>query len=168
MEKKLPYHIKAVYDYADMTLFATDGQGLKVMKNGNLIQNWSPQYDQIAGNAIHSLFVDKDKTLWLGTYREGICLYSHRFDYFKSLTKSDQQLSYDVVSAVSADQSKIYIGTDGGGLNIYDRATHLTHSLTQNNSGLPGDNIVALLSEGKYLWMGIFFFVERNCMFMIS
>lgn len=156
VDKQLPYHIKAVCDYADMTLFATDGQGLKVMKNGNLIQSWSPQYDQIAGNAIHALFVDKDKTLWMGTYREGICLYSHRFDYFKSLTKSDKQLNYDVVSAVSADESKIYIGTDGGGLNIYDRASRLTRSLTPGNSDLPGSNIVALLSEGKYLWMGIY------------
>lgn len=156
VDRPIPYHIKAVCDYADMTLFATDGQGLKVMKNGNMTQNWIPQYDLIAGNAIHSLFVDRAKTLWMGTYREGICLYSHRFDYFKSLTKSYNQLNYDAVSAVSADESKIYIGTDGGGLNVYDRSSHHTVSLTSDNSGLPGNNVVGLLSDDKYLWMGIY------------
>ena len=156
VELPLPYHIKAVRDYADMTLFATDGQGLKVMKNGILVQDWIPRHDQIAGNAIHALFEDRSHTLWMGTYREGICLYSHRFDYFRSLTKSDGLLSYNVVSAISADASKIYIGTDGGGLNIYDRATSHSYSLTPNNSSLPGSNVVAVLNDGNSLWMGIY------------
>lgn len=156
IEKELPYHIKAVCDYADMTLFATDGQGLKVMKNGILLTNWTPIYNQISGDAVHALYVDKQKTLWLGTYREGICLYSHRFDYFKTLTKAAQQLNFGVVSAVSVDGTNIYIGTDGGGLNIYNRVTHQTRFLTPTNSSLPGANIIGLLNDGNKLWMGIY------------
>lgn len=156
VDMPLPSHVKAVRDYADMTLFATDGQGLKVMKNGFLVQGWIPQHDQIAGNAIHTLFEDRSHTLWMGTYREGICLYSHRFDYFRSFTKSDGLLNYNVVSAISADASKIYIGTDGGGLNIYDRATSQSHVLTPDNSNLPGSNVVSVLNDGNSLWMGIY------------
>ena len=153
----LPSHVKAVSDYGDMTLFATDGQGLKAMKNGKILSSWVPQYDKIAGTAIHSLFVDKSQTLWTGTYREGICLYSHRFDNFKSLTQTAHQLNYGVVSAISGDDKHIYIGTDGGGLNIYDRISKQTRCLTTANSTLPGDNIVSLLDDGRtYLWMGIY------------
>lgn len=151
----LPSNVKAVTDYADMTLFATDGQGLKAMRNGKLV-SWIPQYDKIAGSAIHSLFVDKSKTLWMGTYREGICLYSPRFDYFKGLTLAEHQLNYNVVSAVSGDDTHLYIGTDGGGLNVYDRISGQTQYLTTANSGLPGDNVVSLLSDGELLWMGIY------------
>lgn len=151
----LPSNVKAVTDYADMTLFATDGQGLKAMKNGKLV-SWIPQYDKIAGSAIHSLFVDKSKSLWLGTYREGICLYSPRFDYFKGLTLAEHQLNYKVVSAVSGDDTHLYIGTDGGGLNVYDRISGQTQYLTTANSGLPGDNVVSLLNDGELLWMGIY------------
>lgn len=156
VDMSLPSHVKAVCDYADMTLFATDGQGLKVMMNGILVQGWNPQHDQIAGNAIHTLFEDHSHTLWMGTYREGICLYSHRFDYFRSFTKSDGLLSYHVVSAISADASKIYIGTDGGGLNIYDRSTSQFHALTPDNSNLSGSNVVSVLNDGNSLWMGIY------------
>lgn len=156
VDMPLPSHVKAVRDYADMTLFATDGQGLKVMMNGILVQGWNPQHDQIAGNAIHALFEDRSHTLWMGTYREGICLYSHRFDYFRSFTKSDGLLTYNVVSAISADASNIYIGTDGGGLNIYDRATSQSRVLTPDNSNLPGSNVVSVLNDGNSLWMGIY------------
>ena len=151
----LPSNVKAVTDYADMTLFATDGQGVKAMKKGKLA-SWIPQYDNIAGSAIHSLFVDKSKTLWLGTYREGICLYSPRFDYFKGLTLAEHQLNYNVVSAVSGDDTHLYIGTDGGGLNVYNRISGQTQYLTTANSGLPGDNVVSLLNDGELLWMGVY------------
>ena len=151
----LPSNVKAITDYADMTLFATDGQGLKAMKNGKLV-SWIPQYDNIAGSAIHSLFVDKSNILWLGTYREGICLYSPRFDYFKGITLAKRQLNYNVVSAVSGDDAHLYIGTDGGGLNVYDRISGQTQYLTTANSGLPGDNVVSLLNDGELLWMGIY------------
>ena len=156
VQMMLPRHVKSVRDYGDMTLFATDGEGVKAMKNGQMITSWIPQYSQIAGTAVHSLFVDKSNTLWLGTYREGICLYSHSFDYFKGLTQAAHQLSYNVVSAVSADAAYIYVGTDGGGLNVYDRASKQTHFYTAENSDLPGNNIVSLLSDGNLLWMGIY------------
>ncbi len=152
----LPNHVKCVQDFRDMTLFATDGQGIKAMRNRKLLSDWKPHYDQIAGNAIHSLFVDKNKTLWAGTYREGICVHSDCFDSFKSLTWANKQLSFNVVSAISADGNKIYVGTDGGGLNVYDVASHKTSVFTTANSGLTGNNIVGLYDDKAYLWIGIY------------
>ena len=152
----LPYHVKGVVDFYDMTLFATDGQGLKAMRNHVWLSDWHPRYGEIAGHAIHALFVDKDHTLWTGTYREGICMYSARFDNFSSLEWANRQLDNNVVSAVSADVRKIYVGTDGGGLYVYDATGKAPSILTASNSALTGNNIVSLHDDGMYLWIGIY------------
>lgn len=157
VDMTLPRHVKAITDYRDMTLFATDGDGLKAMRNRQMLTDVHPQYaGGVSGTALHALFVDRSGNLWIGTYREGACLYSPALGNFSTLTTAGGQLTNNAVMAVWSDGRRIYAGTDGGGLDIYDLATHATRTVTTANSRLPGSNVVSLCGDGNRLWMGIY------------
>ena len=149
---QLPFHVKSIIDYRDMTLFATDGNGLKAMKNHQIIDNWQPQYDRIKGNAIHALFVDRSQTLWTGTYREGICMYAPQFDYFRFISP----VNNSAVSAIYAYKGILYIGTDGNGFFTYNQVNQNVRHYTTNNSNILGNNVIGIAADDKYIWLGIY------------
>ncbi|MBC8193869.1 MAG: hypothetical protein H8E18_15895 [FCB group bacterium] len=75
----------------------------------------------IGGNVIKSLFIDNQKTLWVGTRNNGISRYSRSIDKFARYQHSDkdlQSLSKNTVYGFTEDHSgNIWVGTSGGGLN---------------------------------------------------
>ena len=156
VEEQMPSDVKAIIDFQDQTLFATDGEGLYGLQDGKLVANYTPQNSNISSDAVHSLFVDKEGSLWAGTYRGGVNFYSLHYDWFKSLTMKNGELSHDVVTAIHPDGDLLYIGLDGGGLNVYDRTTGRTTVYNTHNSQIPGDHILAICGDGSDLWLAVY------------
>ncbi|MEG1470675.1 MAG: ATP-binding protein [Anaerovoracaceae bacterium] len=158
IEKKhiaVPSDIKAVIDYKNETLFGTDGKGL-VSYSEDKLETLMPANSNISSDAIHSLFVDREDNLWVGTYRGGVNLYSPYYDWFKSISATNKKLTYNVVTAILQHEKLLYLGMDGGGLNIYNPATESVVAYTTQNSGIAGNNILSLASDGQYIWMGVY------------
>lgn len=147
--------VKAIVDYDDGVLFGTDGGGMVKLKDGIFI-HYTPKNSNISSDAIHSLFVDKEDCLWIGTYRGGLNLYSLYYNWFHSLTMKEGSLSHNVVTAIHPESDKIYIGLDGGGLNIYDRATGRIAVYSQQNSNIAGNNVLSICGNEKWLWLAIY------------
>ena len=147
----LPADVKSILDYGGETYFATDGHGLCTMHDA-----FTPLNSALTDFAVHSLYVDDASNLWLGTYRGGFCLSSPRFGAIRRYDMSSGDLSYNKVSCLYACGNRIYVGLDGGGLNILDTSKGITEVLTSKNSGLPGDNVLSMACEGDWLWLGIY------------
>jgi signal transduction histidine kinase/DNA-binding response OmpR family regulator/ligand-binding sensor domain-containing protein len=149
----LPGYAYRIMDYKDMTLFGTNGKGLFVLKDDELV-DYNTQNCNIASDVIYAMFEDNKKNLFIGTYRYGIDFYSESHSWFEVFTPNNKKISDKIVAAVAIQNNKIYIGLDGGGLNIYDKNTRKTEVITTKNSKLPGDNIISISYDKDYIWLG--------------
>ena len=148
-------NIKSIVDFRDSVLFGLDGDGLMEME-GDTCHYYTPVNSNINSDVVYSLFVDNMDCLWIGTYRGGINFYSSNYDWFHTLTMSKYNLSNSVVTAIYPENDKLYIGLDGGGLNIYDRKSGKLSVYSRENSLIPGDNVLSICADSKYIWMAIY------------
>ncbi len=71
----------------------------------------------LSQNSIYALFIDRDQTLWVGTYFGGANTVSTSL-----FTIWQPGISSNVISAFARDEDdNLWIGTEGGGLNFWDR-----------------------------------------------
>lgn len=155
VDTSIPGDLKSVVDYNGNTYWGTDGNGLFGLINGE-VTHFTPLNSNMSSDAIHSLFVDKDDNLWIGTYRGGVNIYSPRYNWFKSLTVAEKQLTQGAVTAIVPEKNKVYVGLDGGGLNIYDNIKKKTSDYTTANSAIAGNHILSISKDTHYVWLGIY------------
>lgn len=112
----------------------------------------------LPSNSIWRIAEDTQGCLWFGTYSGGLCFINP--DEQRSLTSFNARtdnLSYPVVSSFAEDGKYLWIGTEGGGLNRYDKQTnqftHFRHIPGKNS--LSYDNIQSLLYSQEKLWIGM-------------
>ncbi|MDQ1090535.1 two-component regulator propeller domain-containing protein [Siphonobacter sp. SORGH_AS_1065] len=91
----------------------------------------------LSQNSIYSLFEDTNGSIWVGTYYRGVdIVYSSStpFSIYQNHPQANT-LSNDVVSYITADdQAKLWIATEGGGLNYYDTQKGTFHAYKHQSS----------------------------------
>lgn len=111
------------------------------------------------GNAIMELVAD-NQALWLASQAGGLWRIDRRTGQrrqFVNRPKDQGSLSSDILYCISADptdSNRLWIGTFGNGLCLFNKRTSRFHRFTQAN-GLP-NNVVysALPDQYGYLWIG--------------
>jgi len=115
----------------------------------------------LEGKSIRSIFIDKLGIYWVGTFQDGVNKYDKNLPFFNLV----QSNSFDplglsapkVSSFAEGDNGDLYIGTDGGGLNLYHRKTglfqHFNIPGSNKGQGLP---ILALERVGDEIWIGAY------------
>lgn len=151
----VPANIMDAIDYGRKTVFAIDCDGITLL-DGAQRKTYSPQNSNMSGDAVYCLFADSNNRLWAGTYRMGVNMYTENDSWFTTLTRENQSVSYDIVTAVVSSPNQLFIGLDGGGLNIYDLKTHRLQTVRNTSNGLPGDNIVAMTRDGDHLYLAAY------------
>lgn len=112
----------------------------------------------LPSNSIWRIAEDSQGCLWFGTYSGGLCFINlDEQKSLKSFNARTDNLSYPVVSSFAEDEKYLWIGTEGGGLNRYDKETnqftHFRHIPGKNS--LSYDNIQSLLYSQNKLWIGM-------------
>lgn len=139
---------------SDEGLFlATDGGGLyHIDGNGGEPVHYLPTNSTFPCDALYTVFVDSHKNVWCGSYRHGLFMASHELNTYTVANHASGSISYDIVTAISPVGDKLFIGLDGGGLDVYDKKTGKSRNFNTGNSGLPGKNIVSLIYDGEFIW----------------
>ena len=144
-------------------LLATDGGGLNIL---NLKTNHfsNIMYDQtkdlINTNALLNILIDVDDNIWLGTYNGGVNIYKAHKTWFETLTrtglKTGELTHRSVLSICKTSTGDIFVGTDGGGLNQYNKRNKTFTFIPNNPIGF--GNVVKTIFEDrqKRLWLGYF------------
>lgn len=116
----------AVGKYDDVWI-GTYGQGLKHLnlKNG-IVEHQkieSPTFKTSAFDYLKSLFLDDDNFLWIGFWGGGLARYDTQTDEYKIWihnNDSPQSINHNDVWAIHKDRmGRLWIGTNGGGLNLF-------------------------------------------------
>ena len=75
------------------------------------------------GNDNVGIIIDSQQRIWLSTYNNGVKCFSAQGKLIASYTTQNSRLSSDIVLCMTEFKQKIWMGTDGGGINILDPTT---------------------------------------------
>jgi signal transduction histidine kinase/ligand-binding sensor domain-containing protein/DNA-binding response OmpR family regulator len=119
----------------------------------------APNETGLSYSSVRSIFEDKNRNIWIGTYTGGINLINFFPEKFRLITKEqgNNSLSYNKVWGMCEDKSGNYwIGTDGGGINVFNRNFKKIKEIN-TRSGLSDNAILSAFCDSEgLLWFGSF------------
>lgn len=151
-----------------------DSEGNLWLATGGGIYRFNPQEEQftrfahnesdpesISSNHLYCVMIDKEGNVWTGT-NEGVNILLKNQSYirhYRQIPTLKQSLSDNkVTSFFELNDSIIYIGTDGGGMNRMNRETELFEAFTTETMGLSSilsNRISTIKGDDKQLWIGL-------------
>ncbi|WP_417361378.1 hybrid sensor histidine kinase/response regulator transcription factor [Galbibacter sp.] len=148
-------------------LCGTENDGMyQLNEQGELIHHYvSSNKDEqsLLANSIWSLFLDRDKKIWLGYYNKGVAIYDDVYDKFKgyqSLYNNMNSLHTASVASIDQDENgNLWVGMDGGGIDVINKKTgiytHINKEDQRLYSGLEGDYILSVhIDSHGNVWAG--------------
>lgn len=110
------------------------------------------------GNCNVDMLVDSRQRIWLATYNNGIQCLSKEGREIASYSTRNSRLSSDIVLCMTELDGKIWLGTDGGGINVLNpdngEITVLEHISGEIHS-LPTNTILCLHGDSaNNIWAG--------------
>lgn len=102
---------------------------------------------------IYQVYQDKNRTLWIATYDNGLIkmVPSGKTTRFIMNSAKSSITSNKVISILDDDQGNLWLGTDGGGLNIFNIAKE-TFTDANDKYGITSDVIYGVIKQDKNIF----------------
>ena len=109
-------------------------------------------------NTVSAIFINEKGYIYLSPYRQGLFCYDPKGKLIAHYKSENSKLSNNIILSILEKDGNIWIGTDGGGINIYHPDTKdftvLQHIPGDVNS-LPVNSITVLYMDNENnLWAG--------------
>lgn len=117
----------------------------------------------LSSSSVKSIYIDPKGIYWVGTFQGGINKYDENANNFnlKEFDAFDPfGLRSPIVTSFAAYKSDMFVGTDGGGLQLYNRSTGLLEHINLpvtckfERNGL--SVLCLLMDANERLWIGTF------------
>ncbi len=114
----------------------------------------------ISNNSVHVLYRDRQNTMWVGTYGDGIN-YSNpllqKFKHYRHIPNQKNSLNNNHVNVIYEEGRLLWLGTEGG-LNLYNKEKNIyTHFVFDPNdpNSLGSDAVWSICRDSRNnLWIG--------------
>ena len=107
---------------------------------------------------ISAALIDSKGQIWLAFYNNGIEVYSKDGEKLKTYRSDNSALNNNIVLCLTERESRIWAGTNGGGINIINPETDEIKTLTHiagNPSSLPAHSIKCIYTDSYgNIWAG--------------
>lgn len=114
----------------------------------------------ICNNSVHSIFRDKQQTIWIGTYGGGVSYTNSLFQKFRHIRQIPNQsntLNDNYINVIFDEEKYLWLGTEGG-LNRYDKTKGVFSYYTSdpdNPRSLGSDAVWSICRDSRgNLWVG--------------
>jgi len=116
-------------------------------------------YQEFAHNRVTASYLDSQNNLFLSPYGKGIYIYNAKGKELKHLTSKNSSLTHDVILDIVEKDGKLWMATDGGGINILGKdGTFSLSSLiyTPGDKNSMPSNAIKCLHKDQYqnVWAG--------------
>lgn len=142
-------------NYGPNKILAGTEKGLNIVDEPTGTIKLYSNDDSREERSIGSIFLSQG-IVWLGVFDIGIVKYDSNMSSFAHYNSGDMpgMLTNNHVNAFAENEGGIYVGTDGGGVNYFDKKTH---KISHNKIASTGKNILQLLTDSKgNLWVGTY------------
>lgn len=114
----------------------------------------------LPNNSIWAIEEDLQQNIWIGTYSGGVSYVNlDEKVHFKSYTPIESPLNHNLISGFAENDEKIWIATEGGGLNCMDKTTgkFTYHLHDPKKNSLPSNNVKSIVMDhDHHLWAATF------------
>ncbi len=108
--------------------------------------------------SVSAALKDSKGRIWLAFYNKGIEIFSSKGKCIKTYCTENSDLNNNIVLCLTERDSRIWAGTDGGGINIIDPATDRIKNLNHiagDPSSLPTHSIKSIFTDSYgNIWAG--------------
>lgn len=155
---------RTIYADRNKNIWISSLNGLYVFhtKTNNLQHYIHSKSDifSIPNNSVWVIDEDLQKNVWIGTYSGGLAYVNlDDKDNFSFVAPETKGLNHNVVSAFAEDKDRLWIATEGEGLNSMDKKTKQFSYYLRNSSpnSLPSNNVKSIvLDSDQNLWLATF------------
>lgn len=100
-----------------------------------------------------------ENRIWIAPYNNGLYCFDRNGKQLASYTTHNSSLSNNVILSLAERENKLWIGTDGGGINVLEPETGqlslLEHIPGRDNYSLPANSILCLYNDqNNNMWAG--------------
>ncbi len=168
-----------IKQYGEEIWMATDGNGIARLNTHTnefeYIEHKEGSTNSFPAKSVNCIYIDKSNEVWAGTIRHGLFnireVYMHT--YQDAPLNNQYGLSNKTAQTIYDDGDYIYIGTDGGGVNRFDKTnkTFLHYKSCINESVVSIINYSTKELIVSFYGKGLFFFNKstgeyRRCNFV--
>lgn len=119
--------------------------------------NFRRVQEEIIKNQVNDILEDYRGTLWFATIGNGVFSYdrfSEVWQHYLSATDiPDEDTGKSIICLLQDKKNRLWIGTEGAGIGIFNRETNSFSTVITSNTGLPNDVIYRLIEDSKgYIW----------------
>ncbi len=118
--------------------------------------------NSLSGASVRCIYQDRHGNIWAGIWAGGINFISKNRPYFGYIDATPDATGNSlnnrgVLSTAIDGDHKLYIGTDGGGINIFQRGKRIAVYNSENTPQIANNSIQALYYDGDGgIWVGMF------------
>ena len=147
--------VKEIIPWDEHTLLCLrlwEGLSLLDIRTGQMRPAPIPQAEQIT-----RILQDGRKRLWVASYNKGLSCFDREGRPLGTYHTGNSNLSHNVILCMSEYNGEIWLGTDGGGINILDPETHKIRVLpyvSGDRNSLPDNSLQSMYVDGNNLWVG--------------
>lgn len=157
--------VYAIAPAPDGKMWVGTEEGLNILNpaTGKVIRVESNAREKygLVGKSVRSILIDKHGIYWVATFRGGINKYDKNLAFFnlrQSNSYDPMGLSAPVVTSFApGGGNSIYVGTDGGGLNLFNIGKGIFHRVSLFAS--PESQALSIMAMEKVssdLWVGTY------------
>ncbi|WP_090103373.1 two-component regulator propeller domain-containing protein [Chitinophaga sp. CF118] len=136
---------------------ASDGNGIFLVNNNKAVHNKQP----LSSNSVYSIYEDREGRKWIGTLRGGVNIIEPRQNLFEQHAFNNGGVNNFILSFCEGEGKNIWIGTDGGGLKLWNRETNTVKDYTLNpavKNSISSNFITGILHDSHGdLWVATWF-----------
>ncbi len=156
------FQIRSIVELKRGILLLASDEGLTKFDTSTNECHTFKAYPEIPGNLndsyLHSLFLDRENNLWIGTYFGGVNYIPQTFRLFSHYNNNNSKCNARIISVFAKGKdNNVWIGTDDAGFFKWNRKENSFTSFgTHDEKGLTYHNIHALLQDGEKLFIGMY------------
>ncbi len=140
---------------ADRLILSTKRDGIWVLNTQT--KQFEP-YPFFTHKEINTIFLDSKNRLWISVYNNGVVCFDPDGNKVVELNTKNSNLSNDIVFDFLEVQDQIWLGTDGGGINIYDdnsgKTSVLKHAPGEPNHLQYNSTYCLYKDADENIWVG--------------